>query len=453
MKSIIKEENRKMTLKFGVEIETFPLKTEEYERSFKELIKGDKDEIIERLLGNSKFNEIERKTIRKLFIENVFRESEKEIVVEEYKFHYILLCLILCESEKNEMEFRTALGEKKYLLQPSKCEKDSKKEWTITFDGSVYFNNAEDEEDEIPLEMLLYNNVKNINHRVKDKKVLNHIEFVSPIYNSVEEVRKGTKELFENVSKALKSNKGMFYHNVMTSNHIHFSPEFKLKNEPFLIFVFETLFYVLQPLIGLLCSDDRYQNIFCQYLEVTERNHLSKITKSNYMKKIREENKKSNYLITGIISNISFYFKQDKSEPKLTRYSVVNLMNLIKKNGLGTIEIRIKHGTNDSKEIAQFCNFIENIFVMAEFIKDRITDDDSVLYFIMSIIGEESMQFLRLLRFSYFFDRKKFIAEKMEEIKNVLNIMLDNKETNYWMKHILLLHGIKSKDELSKSSS
>jgi hypothetical protein len=170
------------------------------------------------------------------------------------------------------------------------------------------------------------------------------------------------------------------YHNDTTSTHIHYSfPPYNLAEDPMRLFSICMTWWYFEPiLLKLVPYWRRADNDYCMSFRVSlmEKlgeegipeadiintlfaNEFSFIYQCIFFSNLNNYNTASNKkLVKDIIS--FFQFGGEDSDYKPCKYKSLNLLNLVSgKEGnppIGTLEVRLKHGSSDGEEI---CKYIE----------------------------------------------------------------------------------------------
>jgi hypothetical protein len=174
------------------------------------------------------------------------------------------------------------------------------------------------------------------------------IEFVSKImkYKDIKETLENLNEFMKNATNAQKKEKCSFEHNKYTSNHVHLSictdskcTDNRLKDPVTQLKVFVAWLFFEQVFMSLV-KEHRRWSFYCQSYGKT-------LTCSN------EDDYK--YLMKP---------SHDHNED-MNKYFTLNVRELQKINGKGTIEIRIKHGSNDMEENFYWINLLALFFSAA----------------------------------------------------------------------------------------
>ena len=222
-------------------------------------------------------------------------------------------------------------------------------------------------------------------------KLFQYVEFTSPILRS----HIHGKDYIQQILDMMKlDNQLKLIHNSTTSQHVHLSYKDELRKPENLLKVcqawlyFEYVFMNLlpwwrkendycntmhklkleNPSIGidlLKCTVDDIINIdskrfnSLRYRFVCNSDDPSKISKSGEYCTVEELEQ----LLKDPLIRIIMCF-QGNPKRHSARYAAVNLMNLLP-GKIGTLEIRIKHGSNDAEEIAMFVELFSRFLIAA----------------------------------------------------------------------------------------
>lgn len=384
----------------------------------------------------------------------MFENYLKKLKIRYMSFSYII-CLLLCNQNNNQNKKRKQISsnlvmfshyiynKKRYgeKFTPLGCNETTPYNWIIDYDASVKLRVIQDNEslesgDFEICDDKLYDNIKTNNTKTLcSSEVIPHIEFVSSIFNSVNDVKIGCSLLFENLEK-LFEDENLCFNNIQTSNHVHFSCKtFQFIDNPDFVYIYSLVFLYLQSLIFMICHPSRTNNKYCKPIEYTHYN-ISDINLNNYYDKYVDKinSSSSGSSITKKhkkIANIAYSFQQDKSLNAVDRYSILNLKNLSVKDGLPTMEIRAKHGSNDPEEISNYCELLEKIFQKVHHIYLQC-HENKTLSIKKEILKVFPMDYLNDIDIYY---------------KNIFEILYDNDTTkvNYWIEHISHVNEIKKK--------
>lgn len=270
--------------------------------------------------------------------------------------------------------------------------------WAVTHDGSVKVLQKK----ETGKFVRMYENMQSIasptQHAglTESKYVVQNVEIVSPVL-TLQEVTTVIPRCLDYILPLREKQDGevklFYFNNSSTSNHIHFSmPDdvFRVPQNLLKIcmawWYFEPVFMHLVPywrrnneycaIMHSLIDEDKIKKLngnltkakfFCklpdafvdsfqkdtaQNATMSDHNNPTKEHTTQNVKNNGNEKEKSKYQA---INKIIDMFQGD---PKLSssRYAALNLMNL-KKGGHGTVEIRIKHGSNSSEENVAYIQF------------------------------------------------------------------------------------------------
>lgn len=312
---------------------------------------------------------------------------------------------------KIKYNFKKADGYKKKLCNvPSGIKKENS--WQIQHDGSVSLQQDKN------LSIKLYETLNIQKFATKDqinilnssRKVFENLEIVSPVLTIKNNKH---KEVIYDVYSNIFGNTDLFYfNNSTTSNHIHFSCGDDFRNKDNLYNICMNWIH-FEPLFYSLCPFWRKKNPYCNSLNKTMKKNLES---ERYNAIFMGEDKDQ---FSDIYEIINLF--QGNHDDDNTRYASLNLLNLVE-NGTGTIEIRLKHGSNDPEEL---CCFIELFakFFDASIRGKRVDSNDTTM---LSVLCEsqKNTEYLNLA-YNYFFD--KILNESTSILKHYfyqLNIHL-----------------------------
>jgi len=225
----------------------------------------------------------------------------------------------------------------------------------------------------------------------QDKQLRGEEEGTSPKYSSIEnievvspiiEFEKANDDISNIFKNVLKDGELFYFNNSTTSNHIHFSKktgntnEFKDDTQLFNIckawMYFEPLFFGYVP-------KWRSDNQYCFSMHSIIRDRYADDADNIAFKKVFTKIKKTHITesidfddLDNDLYKIITFFQGDPND-KHKRYAAFNLFNLIE-DGIGTIEIRIKHGSTDHEELVQFVRLFGFFLDVFSDEKNVITD-------------------------------------------------------------------------------
>lgn len=261
--------------------------------------------------------------------------------------------------------------------------------WQVQHDGSVRLNQNE------RIFTRPYQSLENVmtNREQKsiksDRSVFENIEIVSPILTikNNDYIDKITA-IYTNI---FRDGDLKFFNNSTTSNHIHFSCQDYFRNPRHLYNICINWWH-FEPLFMNFCPYWRRNNEYCK----TMHYHMtSTFNKNDKFKALFFGNDIDKF--DNVNRIIDIY--QGDSKNKSTRYASMNLMNLVD-GGIGTIEIRIKHGSTDFNELLMFIKLFAKFFdasLRGQRISSTDFDSLSVVYYAQggdTIALEKSFQIL-----------------------------------------------------------
>ena len=306
---------------------------------------------------------------------------------------------------------------------------EDKPEWIITHDGSVQSNPPPPREF-IPLyhnlDDLLKQDTGSLLPAQYEKEIVQNIEIVSPPITR-KQITNGYIKHALNIFHG-KENELLYFNNELTSNHIHLSCENEFDNPRALYNVY-VIWMLVEPLIALSLPYWRRNNDFCSsiYNTLNKRfkNNKDKI-KDAYINLINvEDHLDTSSLFSSVFENVrelrrtmkkyqypghpaypdhplnSFVLNTAGADPASTeisrmviasvfqnyigkrdwrtqyknsksRYSSLNTLNTLNESlKTHTIEVRIKHGSDDPKEITAFIDLLTDLFIVAIELKNE----------------------------------------------------------------------------------
>jgi len=345
------------TLKFGVEVECFIEITDKFIEKFLEYFNSNEEMETSNLITNINIfistyemtNDINQlKQDLKLLFEDYKRNEDYDDDADEI----ITLLSKILKMKKIEPRYTSYEITKKYEIKIKDFEDtEIKEDFAIMTDGSVeclekickLYHKIDDKPD----------NFTNI----ESKSVFEYIEFVSRIFESPTDVKNGLTNLNKKIDEFF--GKELFNSN-KTSNHIHFSlnknGEIQTAKDPEFIMVFISLWYILEEFIFSLCAYFRKGEKFCKSIS----SHIKDLP-LNIINGITEK-----YILQ--LCSTQYFDLTDRSHT----LNITNLFETDVKSDKPTLEIRIKHGSNDPEETYQFCILIEKIVRKAEIILEEL---------------------------------------------------------------------------------
>lgn len=209
------------------------------------------------------------------------------------------------------------------------------------------------------------------------KSTIENIEFVSPVFgmnpNSFRDILVQVESIFkENGANSLR-----FVNNSTTSNHIHYScpksttQDTSIFKDPLQLYNVCKAWLLFEPLFFRLVPRWRRNNVYCQSMATLMFNDANVDTRKKKLYSFLQEKNIIGFerITDGIqdedkkIWSVIAQFQGDPSE-KSTRYAALNLMNL-KPDGIGTIEVRLKHGSSDMNEMCGYILLFTAFFTAA----------------------------------------------------------------------------------------
>lgn len=271
--------------------------------------------------------------------------------------------------------------------------------WTVVDDGSVYHKLIGEENQESSLIPTYKSDYNKIIPASKIKSVLlDWVEIVSPIisWDDLFVQKKFERALLFGSDARYGQDENIkvppidMYNNVKTSNHVHISMKNELKNPDKLLKVCAAWLY-FEPLFYSMVAPFRSNNYYCK--PVFKQMHDIKGLKDKEREKEKDKEKYKNQAIDRVktffysMKGVDEYNKNGKESTKnkeevkkrikgiqqffgSEKYSV---FNLVKVSTIGSIEVRLKHGSNDSEENSMWMRLLA-YFVMASVKNQKITD-------------------------------------------------------------------------------
>jgi hypothetical protein len=308
---------------------------------------------------------------------------------------------------------------------------EDQNEWIITHDGSVQSNPPPPREF-VPLyhnlDDLLKQDTAKLLPAQYEKEIVQNIEIVSPPITR-KQISNGYIKHALNIFRG-KDNELLYFNNELTSNHIHVSCENEFDNPRALYNVY-VIWMIIEPLIALSLPYWRRNNDFCNSIYNTLnsrfKNNKNKI-KEAYINLINiEDHLNTSSLFTSVFENVKELRQTMKkyqypghatypdhplnnfvlnatgspTDPASTeisrmviasvfqnyignrdwrtqykhsksRYSSLNTLNTLNESlKTHTIEVRIKHGSDDPKEITAFIDLLTDLFIVAIELKNE----------------------------------------------------------------------------------
>lgn len=259
------------------------------------------------------------------------------------------------ESVKNKnVGIKTTLN---YGSKP--CPKDlSTNSWVITHDSSVRMLQKKERYTRF-YETVESAKATEDQHKalLGDLNSIEHIEYVSPIIDIEGDWEDFIKDSFATLVKS-----PMHFHNSATSNHIHFSCGEVFKN-PENLYNICTFWWYFEPLFMHLVPKWRRNNEYCKTIHDIFKDDDSKTDLVSLFTRLKSYNEMTQLeaeIPDKRILKILRFFQGNPFESS-SRYAALNLMNL-KPKGIGTIEVRIKHGSNDPEELINYVKLFMKFF-------------------------------------------------------------------------------------------
>jgi len=274
----------------------------------------------------------------------------------------------------NDTEFRVGVEyhEQTYptftsLITRQVREPEPTKIWTITYDMSVMMRS------DPPSHVKPYTNLLTYGKEPipAGDVILENVEIVSPIltWDDVHSkvFNNNTTTYFEKImDNGLRINNTFrYWNNSTTSNHVHVSCGDDFKN-PYNLLKAANAWLFFEPVFLLLVAPWRRGNPYCKsmYRKLRELHDVASILtrlsdsvdSADFFSRFETDNQA---VIVQLL--IQEYQKNTAENPTVPvdRYVACNLANILTK---GTIEIRLKHGSNDSKENSMYMSLLGAFF-------------------------------------------------------------------------------------------
>lgn len=250
------------------------------------------------------------------------------------------------------------------------------KYWQVTPDSSVRL---------APTRIPLYHSLQQYLHHEPISvhgPVLEKMELVSPPM-SLQDLSEGLLDMV--LGHILPAHGTLEYlNNEKTSNHVHLSLTNSkginlLQSDPMELLKVCMGWWYFEPLWLLLCGHWRRDNIYCEPMRAILLNHLQKDLAQELFYELTPDNHREKFLELDLLDEDSIerydtgeddtilpyavmsLFQGDITQ-RSSRYAALNLLNLTR-GGIGTIEVRIKQGSNDVQEnkyfILLFVDFVQ----------------------------------------------------------------------------------------------
>lgn len=284
--------------------------------------------------------------------------------------------------------------------------------WNITPDSSVVWCKQEDMHDDNVCPSVVYESLEKYAMYqyqsitgISPSQLLEKIEVVSPPLN-MNDIGKGI--LYDINSIMTANNKLIYVNNEKTSNHVHMSFDdgkgnLLLTSPESLIKVCIAWWY-FEPIFMLLCGHWRRANEYAEGMRSIVYNYFTNpleakdlmetIDDETFLDKLREidlltdedlmymgdDDFSEKLYIQTIMNSIISFFQGDIND-RSSRYAALNMLNMTN-NGIGTIEVRIKQGSNDPKENSNFILLLTDFFknvLSREVVTKRYLMDKNVM--------------------------------------------------------------------------
>lgn len=195
--------------------------------------------------------------------------------------------------------------------------------------------------------------------------ILENLEFVSPILK-LKDILDSNSVVQTVYAKQFNKNGMRFLNNTTTSNHLHYSIVNKIGGNSIEYFrdvnILKRIclaWLYFEPVFLRICPWWRRNNAYCKPMRQILTESLSK--KHDIIKELFIAGCEHGILEElDNVHKVIMFFQGDPKD-KSNRYAAFNLMNLVD-GGIGTIEIRIKHGSNDFEELQGWVRFFALFF-------------------------------------------------------------------------------------------
>jgi flagellar biosynthesis GTPase FlhF len=243
------------------------------------------------------------------------------------------------------------------------------KGWVIDVDTTVHVNNGK-----------IYQTLNNTVFDISEHTIVENMEIVSPPIQINEDYvvdDSGLTYVFEILNK--KENILKFAHNSTTSQHIHMSfPDLSSKYVDFPMKILKVCYawWWFEPVfMSLVPSWRRNNNQYCKSMRAIIAEKLNTINPMTDVQTFSDHTKVFDLLNLNAANLLKLFVKKNSHQAVLHilsffqgpgRYCALNLLNLLSANETTrTIEVRIKHGSNDIKELKLFVELFGRFFQQA----------------------------------------------------------------------------------------
>lgn len=277
--------------------------------------------------------------------------------------------------------------------------------WIIDEDLSVDVDIDEEDDTKInedirKLYYKLFDKYTNLSPALHGTLITNN-EIISPPFSTINEGEQEIRILYD----ALSEQKNVTsYHNSRTSMHIHYSfPKTEVDTtNPNHIFNIYMAWLYFEPIIMALVPKWRNNNEYCSLIGEIAK----KVNVTQCYTKIKGDLNITND-VTSVITAFQFTDDDDFSNEQVpVRYKTLNMINLIlskyaSKDPIGTIEVRIKHGSCDINESMNY------IRLFALFMQQAVKRGEA--FFNLQCAREMPINIKRVLLSPFIDMRVKFI--------------------------------------------
>lgn len=176
-------------------------------------------------------------------------------------------------------------------------------------------------------------------------------EIISPVIEGYQEIR----GVFKAFDAALKRSQFKFRNNTTTSNHVHISHP-----------LFRDPVYLTKVVLAWL----HYEDDMLSFVHEARRDNKFCLSNARYLQNKHGTDAYAKFMASGELRHLGGLGANSKTVKAIVgtvqndRRFALNLMNLLD-GGIGTIEVRIKHGSNDMAANATWIEFLAVFFAAA----------------------------------------------------------------------------------------
>lgn len=228
--------------------------------------------------------------------------------------------------------------------------------WVITFDRSVKQDNT----------VSLYTTFESLlmnsrNTPGKGNTLLEHIEIVSPILTWSDIKMNNVFQEFMN-SVIRVNNSFEYWNNSTTSNHIHIACKDIFRTDPISLLKAAMAWWVFEPVFLLLVAPWRRGNGYCMATHAALDAKYGSDNARELFYNLNEDNYKAFLASLQLSDTVESVVALLQGVDLSSRYVAFNMLNIIK---YGTLEVRLKQGSSDSKENTLFMELLAYFFASA----------------------------------------------------------------------------------------